>query len=196
MKNTWIYGIIAIVIVAVAGFYFLSQPVPQILNDPFEGNENAKVVIVEFSDFQCPACGAAYTIMKEVRETYGDQIKFVYKDFPLTNIHPYAWKAAEAGQCALEQGMFWEYHDKMFENQQDLRVSKLKQYAADVGFDTAQFNSCLDSGKMYSSVAEDQKEGLKLVVEATPTFFVNGRKYQDVQPFEKFQQLIEAELRK
>ncbi len=196
MKNIWIYGVIAVLAIAGIGYYFLSQPPPVAMNDPFEGSEDAKVVIVEYSDFQCPACGAAYPIAKEVRETYGDQIKFVYKDFPLTNIHPYAWKAAEAGQCALEQEMFWEFHDKMFENQQDLRVSKLKQYAADVGLDVGQFSSCLDSGKMYSSVSADQKEGLRLGVQATPTFFMNGRKYEGVQPFEKFQQLIESELRK
>ncbi len=196
MKNIWVYSIIAVIAIAGISYYFLSQSATAAMNDPFEGNEDAKVVIVEFSDFQCPACGAAFPIAKEVRESYGDQIKFVYKDFPLTNIHPYAWKAAEAGQCSLEQGMFWEYHDKMFENQNDLRVSKLKQYAADVGLNTAQFNSCLDSAKMYSSVSADQKEGLQLGVQATPTFFVNGRKYEGVQPFEKLQQLIDAELRK
>lgn len=156
---------------------------------------DAKVTIVEFSDFQCPACGEAYKTLKALFPEYSDRIKFVYKDFPLTQIHPYAQKAAEAGQCALEQGKFWEMHDKMFENQTGLSVSNLKNYAAEIGLEAESFNSCLDSAKMAGRVSSDASLGLRIGVNGTPTFYINGTRYQNM-PIIQFRQAIDAELAK
>ncbi|MBI4044603.1 MAG: DsbA family protein [Candidatus Diapherotrites archaeon] len=163
--------------------------------DPFKGPVDAKVTIVEFSDFQCPACGEAYKTLKALFPEYSDRIKFVYKDFPLTQIHPYAQKAAEAGQCALEQGKFWEMHDKMFENQTGLSVSNLKNYAAEIGLEAESFNSCLDSAKMAGRVSSDASLGLRIGVNGTPTFYINGTRYQNM-PIIQFRQAIDAELAK
>src|SRR5687767_10730286 len=115
--------------------------------DPSVGNASAPVTIVEFSDFQCPFCQSVAPTLKRVRETYGDKVRIVWKDFPLTQIHPQAFKAGEAGQCAAEQGKFWEFHDRVFENQQAMQVDDLKRYAAGVGVDRERFNSCLDTSR-------------------------------------------------
>ncbi|MDO8634319.1 MAG: DsbA family protein [archaeon] len=163
--------------------------------DPVKGNESAKATIVEFSDFQCPACGDAFKTLKVLFPEYSDRVKFVYKDFPLTQIHPYAQKAAEAGQCALEQGKFWEMHDKMFENQLRLSVADLKTYASEIGLETEPFNSCLDTAKMAGRVSSDASLGLRLGVNGTPTFYINNKRYQNM-PITQFRQVLDAELAK
>lgn len=160
-----------------------------------KGGENAKVTIVEFSDFQCPACGAMYPVLKRIESEYGDKIKFVYRHFPLTSIHPFAEKAAEASECAALQGKFWEYHDKLFENQKNLEVSELKQYAVGLSLDFGQFNKCLDSGDMVSKVAKDGADAKSLGSTGTPTFFINGYRYSGMA-YEQLKQVIDRELAK
>ena len=160
----------------------LTQPTPHVKG-------NGTIDVVEFSDFQCPFCGQAYTEAKKIVEQYSDKVKFTYKHFPLTNIHTFAFKAAEASECAADQGKFWEYHDKLFENQKNLELRDLKQYAADTGLDTEKFNACLDSGAMSSRVSNDQAEGRTKGVEATPTFFVNGQIHEGTLTLEKFKQI-------
>jgi protein-disulfide isomerase len=120
-------------------------------------------------------------------------VKIVYKDFPLA-IHANAQKAAEASRCAAEQGKYWEYHDRMFTNQSTLAPDNLKKFAADLQLDTAQFNSCLDSGKYTQAVAKDVAEGNRVGVTGTPAFFVNGRFLSGAQPFTAFQEAIEDAL--
>jgi len=120
-------------------------------------------------------------------------VKIVYKDFPLA-IHANAQKAAEASRCAAEQGKYWEYHDRMFSNQSTLAPDNLKKFAADLQMDTAQFDSCLDSGKYVQAVAKDVAEGNRVGVTGTPAFFVNGRFLSGAQPFNAFQDAIEDAL--
>lgn len=161
--------------------------------DPFFGPENAEVTIVEYSDFQCPYCTRVVPTINQIKEKYGDRVKIVFKDFPLSS-HPYAQKAAEAAQCAHEQGRFWEYHDTLFANQGSLGIASLKQYASGLGLDTEQFNSCLNSGKYAAEVQEDFSDGRAAGVSGTPTFFINGKKLVGAQPFSVFESAILDEL--
>lgn len=167
-------------------------------NDPVKGSKDAKVTIIEFSDFQCPFCGKFFAqtlplIEKNYIET--GKVKMVYRDFPL-DFHQYSQKAAEAAECANEQGKFWEYHNKIFENQDALDSGSLKKYARDLSLDTAKFNDCLDSGKMASEVQKDFDDGTKYGVSGTPTFFINGIKLVGAQPYNAFEKIIEQELSK
>jgi protein-disulfide isomerase len=164
-------------------------------DDPVRGNPAAGVTIIEFSDFQCPFCARVNPTLAKIRETYGDKVKIIFKDFPLPN-HPQAPKAAEAAHCAAEQGKFWEMHDVMFANQRALEVPALKQSAAGLGLDTAKFNRCLDSGQYASKVAAGASQGDKLGVNSTPTLYINGRPVIGAQPFEVFKAAIDEELAK
>jgi protein-disulfide isomerase len=165
-------------------------------SDPVLGPANAPVTIVEFSDFQCPFCQRVEPTLKRVRETYGDRVRIVWKDFPLTSIHPQAFKAAEAAHCAGEQGKFWEYHDRLFANQQALQVESLKKYAADTGLDSAKFNSCLDMAKYAERVQAQMGVGADLGVNSTPAVFINGRLLSGAQPYETFTAVIDEELQR
>jgi protein-disulfide isomerase len=166
-------------------------------DDPGLGPTDAAVLIVEFSDFQCFYCARFATeTLGQILNTYGDSVRLVYRDFPLTSIHPQAQKAAEAAQCAHEEGKYWEYHDLLFQNQQALDVVNLKAYAEKVGLDTEAFDDCLDSGRFASEVSKDLTDGQVYGVTATPTFFINGRLVRGAQPFSVFQALIEEELAK
>jgi protein-disulfide isomerase len=163
---------------------------------PFRGGENAKVTIVEFSDFQCPYCTKANETLKELSAFYGDKIKIVYKHYPLTSIHPVAPKAAEASICAQQQGMdkFWALHDEMFNNARGLSVGIIKDQAKKIGLDVEQFNQCLTSGKFAQQVKAELDEGTALGVTSTPAFFINGRFIKGALPFEVFNTMIDEEL--
>jgi len=160
------------------------------------GRKDANVAIVEFSDFQCPACGSAHPIIKRITQEYEDKILFVYRHFPIITAHKYALKAAEAAEAAGEQGKFWEYHDLLFENQESLKTQDLKRYAQELELDTAKFNEALDSGKFKDKVTTDMDDGEKLGVSSTPTFFINGQKNVGVLSYEKFKELIDKALEK
>lgn len=166
-------------------------------DDPVLGNKNAPLTIVEFSDFQCPFCARFRTeTFDQIKKQYIDtgKVKFVYRDFPLTSIHPVAQKSAEASECADEQGKFWEYHDKIFLNQDLLSLSSLKQWAADLKLDTKKFNECLDSGKYTSEVNNDLKDSAAAGGRGTPYFIVGEIPLSGAQPFVAFQQAIESQL--
>ena len=158
------------------------------------GPATAPVTLVEFSDFQCPFCQRVMPTLKRVKDTYGDRVRIVWKDFPLTSIHPEAFKAAEAGNCAREQGKFWEYHDTLFTNQQALQPEFLKKYAADVGLDVTKFGACLDTAKYGARVQEHVGVGTDLGVQSTPSAFINGRLVTGAQPYEAFVAIIDEEL--
>lgn len=165
-------------------------------DDPSKGSDNAPVTIIEFSDYQCPYCARFWRdTLPQIEEEYIEtgKVKFVYRDFPL-GFHQYAQKAAEAAECADEQGNYWDYHDKLFENQNALDTASLKQYAKDLGLDTAKFNDCLDSGKYASEVQKDFEDGQAAGVTGTPAFFINGQSVVGAQPFSAFKQVIDAEL--
>jgi protein-disulfide isomerase len=121
-------------------------------------------------------------------------VRFVWKDFPLTSIHPHAFKASEAAHCAGDQGKYWEYHDRLFANQQQLQVEALKKHAADAGLDAAEFNACLDSSKHGDRVRSGLQAGSRLGVVSTPSVFINGRLVMGAQPYEAFQAIIDDEL--
>jgi protein-disulfide isomerase len=171
------------------------QTVAVASDDPSSGPANAPVTVVEFSDYQCPFCARVVPTIVKLRQTYGDKIRVVFKDFPLPN-HGNAPKAAEAAHCAGEQGKYWDMHDRLFANQQALAVPSLKQTAAGLGLDAGKFDQCLDSGKYAASVSADMKQGEQLGVQSTPTVYVNGRAVVGAQPFEFFKSVIDEELAK
>lgn len=163
---------------------------------PSRGPSEAPVTIVEFSDFQCPFCANAGPVLKQVLDAYRDQVRVVYRDFPIDAIHPQARKAAEAARCADEQGKFWEYHDKLFTNQQALGADGLKRYAEKLGLDTNAFAVCLDSAKFKAAVENDRRDAEKAGVSGTPTFFVNGQQFVGVPSLEAIRKVIEEELQR
>jgi protein-disulfide isomerase len=169
--------------------------VPMAADDPVRGNASAPITIIEFSDFQCPFCQRVNPTLARVRETYGDKVRIVFKDYPLPN-HPQAPKAAEAARCAGEQKKYWEMHDAMFANQRALEVPALKQTARAIGLEGAAFDSCLDSGKFAATVRNGSKLGDSMGVNSTPTLYVNGRPVIGAMPFESFKQIIDEELAK
>lgn len=168
-------------------------------NYPSKGKSNAPVTIVEYSDYECPFCGRFYSqTLPLIQREYVDsgKVKLVFKDFPL-GFHQYAQKAAEAAHCVKEQkgdDGYWKMHDKLFENQQSLSIENIKQWAKELGVNVRDFNSCLDSGKMATTVQKAMREGQQDGVQGTPAFFINGKLLSGAQPFENFRQIIEAEL--
>lgn len=165
-------------------------------DDSVKGDAQAKVMLIEFSDYQCPYCGRLFSeTMPSINEQYikTGKAAFVLRDFPLS-FHQYAQKASEAAECASDQHKYWEYHDKLFENQQSLDIASLKEYAKDLGLDTVAFDNCLDSGKQADEVKKDFADGQKAGVSGTPAVFVNGKLISGACPFGTFQQAIDAEL--
>ncbi|MFZ8933474.1 MAG: DsbA family protein [Bacteriovoracaceae bacterium] len=162
---------------------------------PYYGNPNAKVTIVEFSDFQCPFCKKGKAVMEELKKKYGNKIKIVFKNFPLP-FHVFAKKAAEASLCAHEQGQkhFWKMYDKMFNDQSKLSEKDLKSTAKSIGLDMKKFNNCLDSSKYAKTVDQDLEYGKKIGVKSTPTFFVNGQLINGAHPKKVFEDIIDPLL--
>ena len=162
---------------------------------PTLGKSEAPVTLVEFSDFQCPFCQAAAPTLKRVEQNFGDKVRIVYRQFPLTSIHPFAFKAAEASLCAKEQEMFWQMHDAMFADQKKLSVSDLKQTARRLGMNGKSFDACLDSGRYVEQVQNDQKEGQRIGVSGTPAMYINGVYVEGGSvPFTTLEALIQKEL--
>ena len=166
------------------------------IDDPCIGPEDAPITIVEFSDFQCAYCARFVdTTLVPLLETYPDEIRFCYRDFPLDNIHPEARSAAEAAQCAFEQNKFWEFHNGIFRNQTNLSDDLYMDLAGKINLDIDEFVKCFSSGRFRGRVNEDFSVARGLGVTGTPTFFVNGRPLVGAQPLEAFMAVIESELR-
>lgn len=173
-------GIIAVVVVA---FLYVMWPQPEaqpltearLEADPTLGPTDAPVTIVEYGDFGCSSCKIWHQagVRDQVEAEYGDQVQFVWIDFPV--ITAQSPKAAEAGQCAFDQGMFWEYHDFIYEQGSALGVSDLKEYAKQVGLDSREFNNCLDAGQNKAKVDHNLNQGYRLGLPGTPSFTVNGQ---------------------
>ncbi|MFN7210240.1 MAG: DsbA family protein [Aggregatilineales bacterium] len=165
-------------------------------NSPSWGAEDAKVTIVEFSDFECSFCARFYRdTYKALKERYQDRVRFVYKHFPISGIHPNAERAAVAAECAHEQDKFWAYHDLLFENQRNLAQEALIGYARQVGVpNIEQFTECLSSNKYLSTVIADLQQGERYGVQGTPTFFINGLPLVGAQPYPAFERAIEQAL--
>ena len=163
---------------------------------PFLGPEKAPIRIAEFSDFQCGYCAQVGATLTQIREVYKDEVQIVWKNLPITSIHKNAMDAALASQAAHNQGKFWEFHDKLFANQDKLDVDSLKQYAAELGLNTSQFETDFQSSDVKKRVATDMGEAKFLGITGTPTFFINGRMLVGSQPFSNFAELINAELQR
>jgi protein-disulfide isomerase len=173
---------------------------------PFLGNPNAKVTVVEFSDFQCTFCDQFENdTYPQIYDEYikTNKIKFVFRHYPLVSIHPTAQKAAEASECANEQGKFWEYHKLLFTNQSiwsplllDDALNSFTDYATQLGLDAKTFRSCIDSDKFAQNIQEDITDGNKAYIDGTPTFFINGTRLVGAQPFSQIKQIIDQELNK
>jgi protein-disulfide isomerase len=158
--------------------WLMSEPAQPVQNvsiddDPARGGANAPVTIVEFTDFQCPACAAMHPVLEEVLKSYGDKVRFVVRDFPL-NQHENAAKAAEAANAANEQGKFFEYIALLFQRQKALDIPSLKKYASELGLDRTRFDAALDRGKYAAEVQRDIEDGEMYGVGSTPTIFING----------------------
>jgi len=159
------------------------------------GPATAPVTIVEFSDFQCPYCARVLPTLEQVEQKYGDKVRVVYRHYPLS-IHADAQKAAEAANCAADQGKFWEMHDLMFQEQQKLAVADLKEKATRIGLEAAKFGECLDSNRHAEAVKTDMRDAEAAGVNGTPAFFVNGRFLSGAVPLESMAALIDDEIKR
>ena len=159
----------------------------------FKGPKDAPVTIVEFSDFQCPFCAKAQAVLEQILESYPNQIKLVFRHFPLER-NPQAKRAAEAAECAAQQGRFWEYHDQVFANAPQFGPDRLQAVAEALRLDLQAFSTCLDDGKATARVAEDLADGRQAGVTGTPTFFIDGRLVEGAQPFASFKKIIDLHL--
>lgn len=180
----------------VTGFYLFPNADAHTGTDdngrPFKGSADAKVVVIEYSDFQCPACGAAYEPTKNVINEFGDKIRFEFRHFPL-NYHTFAFKSAVAAEAANDQGKFWEYHNKLYENQEHLLKDDLLKYAEELGLDMEKFTATLEGNEKDALIESQIQQGKTDGVNATPSFFVNGKK---VDNWGNLRQAILDELNK
>ncbi len=163
-------------------------------SDHLRGNKKAKVTLVEFSDFQCPFCSKAHETLKQLLADYNGQVAWVYKHLPLDQLHPYARAAAEASECAAEQGKFWEYADELFSNQALLSRDYLTVAAANLGLNQANFEQCLNSGKYQGTVNDNEAEAQAVGVSGTPGIYVNDILIKGALPIEQFKQAIDSLL--
>ena len=190
------------------------QPSPKIIvsidDDPIRGNIDAPITIIEFSDFQCPFCARFHSqTLPMLLENYIDtgKVRLVYRDFPIQGIHPNALPAAMAAECSHEQGKYWEYHDKLFENQNQWNgmdttslITVFNQYALAIDLDQEQFGNCITSGKYLDEIQHDLSDGRAYGVSGTPGFFIGNdnigfMELKGAQPFENFKKIIDSQLR-
>ena len=145
--------------------------------DHIQGSPNAEATLVEYGDYECPYCGAAYPIVKEVQARMGDRLRFVFRNFPITTSHPHAENAAEAAEAAAAQGRFWEMHDRLYEHQRQLADADLHRHAEELGLDTDRFDSELAQHVHEQRVREDFMSGVRSGVNGTPTFYIDGKRH-------------------
>ncbi len=160
--------------------------------DHIRGKHDAPVTLLEYGDYECPYCGQAHPITMDLLRRMGDQLRFVFRHFPLTTVHPYAELAAEAAEAAGAQGKFWEMHDTLFDNQQALEPEDLVQYAADIGLDVGRFTTELATHTYLERVREDFMSGVRSGVNGTPTFFINGLRHDGPWDLQTLESAISA----
>ena len=158
------------------------------------GSPDAPVRIVEFSDYTCPYCRRAESILSELRAKYQGKVSQAYRDYPLREIHPHAQMAAEASRCAAEQGKFWGYHDLLFANSEKQTPDDLRIYAHALQLDDKRFDSCLSSGQYKPQIEQDVQDGARAGIVGTPAFFINGIYLDGAQPAAVFERIIDEEL--
>ncbi len=161
-------------------------------SDPSLGNKNAKITVVEFADFGCPYSQEVAPIVRAIAQQYSADVRVVFRNFPIEELHPGSTIASQAGGCAGEQGKFWEYHDAVFASTEALGVGMLSGVAENLGLDSVQFARCLESDYYANDVAADTADGAGAGVTGTPTFFFNGQKVEGSIPFTIFTQILDA----
>ena len=169
----------------------LTMPVTED-RDHIQGPADAPVTLLEYGDYECPYCGAAYPIVKEVQARIGERLRFVFRNFPITTSHPHAERAAEAAEAAAAQGSFWRMHDVLYENQKRLGDEDLRTYAQQVGLDLDVFDRELAEHVHAARVQEDFMSGVRSGVNGTPTFYVNGARYDDSYDLDTLLGALEA----
>lgn len=162
--------------------------------NPTRSSNDGVVLIEEFSDFQCPYCAQALPIMKRIKAKYGDLIDIQLRHFPIEKIHPLAPTAALASECMRDQGKFWIYHDRLFENQARLSTETIWDIALELGANEAEFDLCMSSKKHAGLLRRDFLEGRERGVQGTPTFFVNEVRYEGVIGYDRFVKIIDSEI--
>ena len=174
----------------------LSPPRMPVEYDPerVRGASSAQITMIEFTDFLCPYCLQAYTTVKNLLRKYDGKVKLAFRDLPLREADAEGSGPADAARCAWEQGKFWEYHDLLFENQDDTGGSVFREYAADLNLKLDQFNSCMESEKYRERIQADFREGLSLAIPGTPFFYINGIPLNGARPQAEFEEIIDAEL--
>ena len=160
--------------------------------DHIQGPADAPLTLVEYGDFECPYCGQAYPIVKQVQQRFGDRLRFVFRNFPLTEMHPHAEHAAEAAEIADTKGQFWPMHDVLFEHQRALDDTHLVHYAQQLGLESNQFAQALAAGAAGAKIQEDFRSGVRSGVNGTPTFFINGVRFDDSWDAENLAAALEA----
>ncbi|MGF6767547.1 protein-disulfide isomerase [Paraburkholderia sp. GAS199] len=170
----------------------LSPPVGTL--DHTQGPEDAPVTLVEYGDFECPYCGAMYGVIKAVQQVMGEQLRFVFRNFPLTDMHAHALHAAEFAEAAAAAGMFWEAHDILYANQIALTDDDLSRYGAGLGLDARELASAF-SGKYDETIQKDFDSGLRSGVNGTPTFFINGHRYEGARDAETLITILRASIK-
>jgi len=170
----------------------LTQPVSAL--DHTKGPTDAPLTLVEYGDYQCPYCGAAYPVVKRLQKTLGRKLRFVFRNFPLTQAHPYALIAAEAAETAALQGKFWEMHDLLFEQQTLLEPDIIPLWAKRIGLDLEKFGNDIKQGAVNKHIQEDRQSGILSGVNGTPTFFINGTRYDGSPDYSSLRAALESEL--
>jgi protein-disulfide isomerase len=172
----------------------MSLRIPVTSADHVQGDENASCVLVEYGDYECPHCGAAYAVIKKLQKRFGHGLRFVFRNFPLTNIHPMAQAAAETAEFAGDKDHFWQMHDKIFENQDQLGPPLLAALVKELGLSVNDWERSLEEGTYRSRVQSDFAGGVRSGVNGTPTFFINGVRYNGSNEYEELAAAIKATL--
>ena len=163
--------------------------------DHVDGPADAPVTLVEYGDYECPYCGAAFPIVKRIQRQMAGRLRFVFRNFPITTSHPHAEAAAEAAEAAGAQGRFWEMHDRLYENQRNLTGADLRLYAESLGLDLERFDDELDQHAHVERVREDFMSGVRSGVNGTPTFFINGTRHDASYDYEALLAALEGTAR-
>ncbi len=167
----------------------LTEPVSA--RDHAEGPIDAPLTLVEYGDYQCPYCGAAYPVVKRLQKSLGKKLRFVFRNFPLTQVHPYALVAAQAAEAAELQGKFWEMHDLLFEQQTLLKPEIIPVWAKRLELNVEQFGSDIKQGVVEKRIKEDRQSGIRSGVNGTPTFFINGKRYDGSHDYDSLLAALE-----
>jgi len=197
MSKFVVFVIVSLLCVLLFGCLGSGKPIPSGVDSngaQYRGTDGAKVVVVEFSDFQCPYCAQAQPAIEGLLREYQGRIKLVYRHYPLL-IHENAFIAAEAAECAADEGKFWELHDIMYANQQTLDEAGLKKLASQAGLDEVAFATCLKSGRKAEKINADMADGRVFGVRATPTFYIGSQMFEGA-PYDKMREAIEKELQR